>query len=229
MDFKAAYAGRNSLRVGSAHLNNEQAKKYDVASNLLRTLLDNAEKLQVDIIGIDINQGNVVKAVHGMSPLGNAFLMLKKMQTASQSDEPEQVVGPGADDDCVGFLIPRGSKLWKDCDMKARYFCLSGSDIGLRLKDEGSHRPVVANFRIKGAKNKRTRNPATALARRQRSTRARKKRRREPMDEGAGSGAPGPDEGDQKMSDSVKDHDDQQLSDSESESPWAWTKGATIR
>lgn len=179
VEFAADYAGRTSIRVGSAHLNNERAKKFDVATNCLKGLLEKAEQLQVDIIGIDINRGEQFHAPHGDSPLSKAFRLIKANRTdPGQQVVPECKLGPPAEDDCVGFLIPPSSKLWKDCVLTSvSYFCLEGSDIGIRSSDEGTHRPVVAHFRVKGNQNKRKRTDASKHARRQRSSKVRKTNR----------------------------------------------------
>jgi hypothetical protein len=172
--FTAPYAGLQSIRVGSAHLNNVRAKRWDVATGCLKKLLQRACELEIDIIGVDLNQGATKSATHGLSPIQYAFQALK-----SNLPGPRDLLGPGTEDDCVGFLIVPGSNLWKSCTMtKVSYFCLLNNDIGLRRSDEGTHRPLVAHFRIPGEENRRQRTAASEQARKQRSTRARRERKR---------------------------------------------------
>jgi len=174
--FTAPYAGLESVRIGSAHLNNVRAKRFDVATARLQTLLEKACAMQIDIIGVDLNQGGEVVEAHEASPLQRAFSNLGWTGTA----EPQMILGPGMHDDCVGFLIPPGSRLWQSCTLtKISYFCVLNNDIGLRRSDEGTHRPTVARFRIRGQENRRRRNLETEKARRQRSSRSRKDSRRQ--------------------------------------------------
>ena len=74
----------------------------------------------------------------------------KRAGDAQLQVEPEHIMGPGEEDDCVGFLFPFGSKLWKECKATMSDFGLWGNYFGLRSTDEGAHRPVVAHFRVKG-------------------------------------------------------------------------------
>jgi hypothetical protein len=171
--FTAPYAGLQSVRVGSAHLNNVRAKRFDVATGCLETLLQRATDLNIDIIGVDLNQGATKSAGRGISPLGPAF-----MNMGASTTEPQTLLGPGAEDDCVGFLIPRGSRLWQSCALtRISYFCLLNNDIGLRRSDEGTHRPVLAHFRVQGEKNLRQRDAATEVERKRRATKARRQRK----------------------------------------------------
>jgi len=174
--FTAPYAGLESVRIGSAHLNNVRAKRFDVATARLQTLLEKARAMHIDIIGVDLNQGAEVFPAHRASPLQRAFSNLGWTGTA----EPQILLGPGMHDDCVGFLIPPGSRLWQSCTLTSlKYFCVLNNDIGLRRSDEGTHRPTMASFRIRGEENRRRRNPETEKARKQRSSRSRRDSRRQ--------------------------------------------------
>ena len=45
----------DEIRVGSCHLHNVEAKKYDVASSCCTVLLNDADTYNLDIIGVDLN------------------------------------------------------------------------------------------------------------------------------------------------------------------------------
>lgn len=173
MVFTAPYAGLQSIRVGSAHLNKVRANLWKTATDCLTALLRRACELEIDIIGVDLNQGASKFAAHGISPLRHAFNELR-----SNHDGPQDLLGPGTQDDCVGFLIVPGSELWRLCTMtKVSCFSLFNDDIGRRHNDDGMRRPVVAHFRIPGKENRRQRKPETELARKQRSTNVRRGRK----------------------------------------------------
>ena len=185
---------------------------------------------------MDINRGDVEQAHHGKSPLDNAFALRKQKRArdAQLQVEPKQFLGPGQEDDCVGFLFPYGSKLWKDCHPTFSYFCVSGNDIGLRSSDEGAHRPVLAHFRLRDQHNKRQRSAAAQLARKQRGSKRRKKQKK------ASSAGPSSNSGPTTTEDPAQGTSDigpgeeadfgspSARSDSEpfdEPEPWAWLKG----
>ena len=66
-------AGRSFLTIASAHLNNDWAKKRDVAIEAISTLLDTCRDYNVDLIGCDMNQGVALRKTHTTSSLLEAM------------------------------------------------------------------------------------------------------------------------------------------------------------
>ena len=140
-DFGIEIAGRSSLTMASAHLNNEWAKKRDVAKEAIANLLETCHAYGVDVIGCDMNQGVALRKSHLTSPLFEAIKEFSNNHGVVSAESYETLYGQ-APGDCCGFILLPTSALLNQCLIhKHGWLPFVSSDVGLRATDRDSHYP----------------------------------------------------------------------------------------
>jgi hypothetical protein len=130
--FAYPLAGHTSLVFGSFHVNNVHAKKSHVSCGILHQIITRSITHNADICGFDVNQAS------GM--LETVLNMLGGGGT---------IIRPPTSQDCVGLLLPPGSRLAR-AELKMsvpRYYSFYKGDLQLSLRDTDSHYLVAVHFR----------------------------------------------------------------------------------
>jgi hypothetical protein len=140
-------------------LDNEESKKPAVTAEALIEWATMADRLKVDVVGCDWNQGRQV---------------LERIMACQKGG----MIIHTPDSDCTGFLVPAWSKLLQDGMPAPRcsYFNVPVIDLGWGARDADSHWMVAAHWRR--YENQRQRTPAAAADRKKRGDAARKARKR---------------------------------------------------
>ena len=156
----------SEIRMGNAHLDHTHADGFDKARASCLELLTKANELDVDIIGVDLNKAAQVHRKHPDEPSSFELAML-----AHPNGVPGIPIGllALAPDDCVGFIVPKRSKLFRDCSLSRHgWIPIHLPDVGVRLTDGASHRPVFCFWDINAQRsNKRGRDDRPSRAVRQ--------------------------------------------------------------
>ena len=161
----------SEIRLGSAHLDHTHADGFDKARASCLELLTQADELDIDIIGVDLNKAVHAHRKHPHEPSSFELAMLPHANDAP--DMPIALLSL-APDDCVGFIVPKRSKLFRDCSLTRHgWIPIHLPDVGVRLTDCATHRPVFCFWAI-GAKrsSKRGRDDRPSRAARQTAKKA---------------------------------------------------------
>ena len=130
-----------------------------------------ADELDVDIIGVDLNKAAQVHHKHPHEPSSFQLAMLSHAR-----DVPDMPIAllSLAPDDCVGFIVPKRSKLLQVCSLSCHgWIPIHPPDVGVRLTDCGLHRPVFCFWAIDAERSsKRGRDDRPSRAARQAVTKA---------------------------------------------------------
>ena len=156
----------SEIRLGSAHLDHTHADGFDKARASCLELLTKANELDVDIIGADLNKAAQIHRKHPDEPSSFELAMI-----AHTNDVPGIPIGllSLAPDDCVGFIVPKRSKLFRDCTLSRHgWIPIHLPDVGVRLTDCSTHRPVFCFWDIDAKRSsKRGRDDRPSRAARQ--------------------------------------------------------------
>ena len=157
-EFKFPIAGRTSLTIAGAHLNNHWAKRRDIAKDALGDLLETCCTHNVDIIGCDLNQAVALRKTHRTSPLFEAMKKFcRRHSVTSEPGYPYVSLYGQAPGDCCGFIIMPTSSINTECVVEKHGWApYELNDIGLRSTDKDSHYPTHMWLREKKRKYRRS-------------------------------------------------------------------------
>ena len=161
----------SELRLGSAHLDHVHADGFDKARASCLELLTQAEELDIDIIGVDLTKAAHVHRKHPDEPSSFELAMLSHAHDTP--DIPIALLSL-APDDCVGFIVPKHSVLFRDCSLNRHgWIPIHLPDVGVRLTDCTTHRPVFCFWAIDAQRSsKRGRDDRPSRAARQTAKKA---------------------------------------------------------
>jgi hypothetical protein len=158
--FKHMLAGLSDLVCGSIHMHNVKVgHKPVVGFERWKRVFDRSIEERCDILAYDANQS------------------IPALFKALRSYQKEAMVMQSPEGDCVGFILPPGSRLLDMPRTQFTCFPYHLADVGWRLRDKDSHHALVATWRRDEDKNKRKR--AAASQHNAKRDQARKLRKRE--------------------------------------------------
>ena len=171
--FLHGHAGITELVVASMHLHNKQAKKTQVSYDACMRFLRCCIAAEVDIIGVDINQG-YERLVAVLRELGGGV-----------------VIKPPGADDCVSLVAPPASRLLKGEPLVCvnKFYNILPGDMQWQATDADSHWLVATHIRKATGRGLRQRGAAGA-EHRKRQDAARKARKKAATAASSGSKPP---------------------------------------
>ena len=173
---KSSIGSIETLRVGSAHLHSNVARRFVKSQAPIKRLLDFARQEKIDLIGVDLNKAANTHAKH-TSEFSSFMKVMKECHdkyNKTGANKPLGLLGHCAPEDCTGIIIPPWSQLF--CLKLNRHGCipLKPKDIGLRREDTEFHRPAFCYWHFPSNERQRSLEMSAARA-------ARKKRKQEKL------------------------------------------------
>ena len=162
----------NALRLGSAHLECSHAGGFEKVTDSCLELLVKADELAIDLIGVDLNKAAHTHRKHPDEDSSFLRAMWRHLSGKTMAMSADVLSLPP--DDCTGFIVPVRSQLRQLFSITRHgWIPLLLPDIGLRLRDKGSHRPVFCFWSLAdpGSAKKRQRAPELSDAREARKAR----------------------------------------------------------